>query len=101
MDGHDRTAGVTLYQEIVKTGHLSRSDVSLREHFRKTILPHILMDDGYYTVAKQDLMKFQAAYNENGSKARKKRKISESAASADLENLEEEEYCSSNETLIA
>lgn len=101
MDGHDRTAGVTLYQEIVKTGHLSRSHVSLREHFRKTILPHVLMNDGYYSVDKEDLKKFQAAYNENGSKARKKRKISESAATPNLENLEEEEYCSSNETIIA
>lgn len=64
-----------------------RSNFSLREHFRKTILPHIVMKDGYYRLSKEDVNKFQAAFEEYEGRTKRGRKRIQADGSTELTNL--------------
>ncbi|ODM97571.1 hypothetical protein Ocin01_09109 [Orchesella cincta] len=60
---HGRVQGCSLYKEIAGDYFTDRSWSSLREHFRKTILPHVLANDGYYTVTFNDFERFRNSLN--------------------------------------
>lgn len=59
MNAHDQVFGVTLYRQLAKNCFENRSALSLKEHFKKTILPHVLKNDDYYVVEPDDQAKFQ------------------------------------------
>ncbi|CAL8080655.1 unnamed protein product [Orchesella dallaii] len=74
LNGHHRVNGRNLYKEIASEHVINRSWSSLREHFRKTILPHVLENDGYYHLMPSDAARFQKVLHVDRSSSKNKKK---------------------------
>lgn len=85
-NGHCRVQGISMYKDLAERFFPNRSGPSLKEHFRKTILPRVLANDGYFTVALEDILTFQNIAQTKGQKQVRKRKL------RNEENENDEEY---------